>query len=492
MLLFLMALHTKQRRGMNKMKKTMSIGLSLILAAVMCVSLLPVAALAADAPPSSYTAHGYTVTVTQLGGQYGYVGPNGEFYSNRYASDGMVHISNQSTGKIGFCDYQGNIVIEPKYESGDIGLYFQRGLCRVKIFDEWTGIAKWGYIDKKGNLAIEAIYDEASDFINYLGGIAYVRIGNTQGYIDTSGEMVADFDARTGEIVTKAGVAYPDAYNDRSVISGYKVVTSNSKYGALDSAGNVVIPYRYDYLSEFNNGLASAKIGPGNSGAGIIDTKGNIVVPFDWSYIIDMLSDDGVVVAIWPGNSNQYVLQIGDDQSTITPPIEKPSAWAEEQVIAAINNNLVPQDLQEKYTQATTRAEFCALAVALYETVTGQEIEERQTFSDTTDINVEKMAALRVVNGMGDNKFDPNAGLTREQAATMLSRLAAVIGKPLTQAAAEFNDNADVSPWAIEAVGQMQATGIMGGVGNNTFEPKSPYTREQSIVTILRLYDVVK
>jgi hypothetical protein len=40
--------------------------------------------------------------------------------------------------------------------------------------------------------------------------------------------------------------------------------------------------------------------------------------------------------------------------------------------------------------------------------------------------------------------------------------------------------------------GQMQATGIMGGVGNNTFAPKDPYTREQSIITIMRLYDVVK
>jgi len=38
----------------------------------------------------------------------------------------------------------------------------------------------------------------------------------------------------------------------------------------------------------------------------------------------------------------------------------------------------------------------------------------------------------------------------------------------------------------------MQATGIMGGVGNNTFAPKSDYTREQSIMTMMRLFDIVK
>ena len=74
----------------------------------------------------------------------------------------------------------------------------------------------------------------------------------------------------------------------------------------------------------------------------------------------------------------------------------------------------------------------------------------------------------------------------------MLSRLAAAIGKPLTQQAATFNDNDSISSWAFDAVGEMQATGIMGGVGNNTFAPKSDYTREQSIITIMRLFDIVK
>ena len=168
-----------------------------------------------------------------------------------------------------------------------------------------------------------------------------------------------------------------------------------------------------------------------------------------------------------------------------------PSSWAVDQVNAAIAANLVPQAMQSAYTQATTRAEFCALAVALFETVTDGEITERQTFSDTDDVNVEKMAALGVVYGIGENMFAPNDALTREQAATMLSRLADALEKPLTQQEAAFSDNAQISSWAFDAVGQMQATGIMGGVGDNIFAPKSDYTREQSIMTILRLYDIV-
>ena len=184
----------------------------------------------------------------------------------------------------------------------------------------------------------------------------------------------------------------------------------------------------------------------------------------------------------------------GDEPETPVQPIaEVPSSWAAEQVSTAVEAGIVPDFLQSKFTTATTRAEFCSLAVALYETVKGAEITERTQFSDTTDVNVEKMAALGVVNGVGDGNFSPDDSLTREQAATMLARLATAIGKPLpTVDAPPFNDNADISDWAIEAVGQMQATGIMNGLGDNTFSPLTDYIREQSIVTMMRLFNFVK
>jgi len=174
-----------------------------------------------------------------------------------------------------------------------------------------------------------------------------------------------------------------------------------------------------------------------------------------------------------------------------SPVIDNPSSWAEESVISAIAAGLVPESLQTKYTQNMTRAEFCALAVALYETVTGTEITERVKFDDSNDINVEKAAAIEVVNGVGNNRFDPNALLNREQAATMLARLASAVSKPLLKQSATFSDNNELSEWAAEAVGQVQAAGIMQGVGSNNFAPKDPYTREQSIITIMRLYDFV-
>ena len=171
---------------------------------------------------------------------------------------------------------------------------------------------------------------------------------------------------------------------------------------------------------------------------------------------------------------------------------EQPSAWAAPQVNAAISANLVPLSLQSKYTQAATRADFCALAVALYESATKTTITERKMFNDTNDVNVQKMGALGVVTGVGNGNFSPDAMLTREQAAVMLCRLADVIGKPLEKEGAAFADMSQIASWALESVGRIQVSGIMNGVGNNMFAPQAAYSREQSMITILRLYDAVK
>ena len=190
--------------------------------------------------------------------------------------------------------------------------------------------------------------------------------------------------------------------------------------------------------------------------------------------------------------ANKNIQAAKNGNSVILIETAKPSSWAEAPINAAVAANLLPQKLQSSYNQATTRAEFCALAVALYEKVTGKTITDRIKFTDTSDENVEKAAAIKVVSGVGDNKFNPNGTITREHAATMLSRLADAVGKPLTKSATTFADKSNISSWALEAVGQMQATGIMTGVGSNMFAPKSSYTREQSIITTMRLYEIVK
>ena len=229
----------------------------------------------------------------------------------------------------------------------------------------------------------------------------------------------------------------------------------------------------------------TSKQGSYNGNITLQDTADNIV-----------LRTGGRVTVLAPGSTptDPFVPSQPDQPTPPEAPAEQPTAWAQADVAAAVAANLVPEALQAKYTQTITRAEFCALADSLYTAAKGAAapVDAGISFTDTSDPAILRMASAKVVNGVGGGTFNPNGQLTREQAAAMLSRLAEALGKPLTGQSATFADMGSVSAYALDPVGQMQATKIMSGVGDNTFAPQNPYTREQSIVTILRLYNTVK
>ena len=547
--------------------------LSLALVLVLALSLLPGAALAA--PPGSYDVNGTTISVTKLGinvsASLTYLG-DGVFRSSNESSSGITYITSLKDIKYYFYDFDGNLTWQ--YDgSMEVGDKFSDGLCKMLMFDPYTGVEKWGFIDKYGNTVIDGQFDAAEDFSD---GLAAVKKDGLWGYVNTSGELVIpceylyvhDFGdglafVRTGDykeycidksgnivfevpkepiqdmfgtIMTYGysciqphrdgyammsnttgkyeGVVLMDKKGNVTEIPGVDYTTgtwntsarfdsgrlpvrAGGHAGVADMDGNLIVPFIYDRIYSYSNGVAPARNDEGLWG--LLDVNGNVAVPFEWSFMWEF--DGNQLVAQHKSDYRFYLLEVGGtaqpaepepEPEPETPPAsDEPSGWAAEDVQRAVESGIVPENLQSAYTQATTRAEFCALAVGLYESVMGEEITERATFTDTDDINVQKMAGLGVVNGMGEGKFEPNSALTREQAATLLSRLAAAMDKPFEASAPTFADNGSVSDWASAAVGEMQLSGVMGGVGDNKFDPKGSYTREQSIITMLRTLDIV-
>ncbi|MCL2360665.1 MAG: leucine-rich repeat domain-containing protein [Defluviitaleaceae bacterium] len=170
-----------------------------------------------------------------------------------------------------------------------------------------------------------------------------------------------------------------------------------------------------------------------------------------------------------------------------TPMLTAPSRWAAEAVEEAISLGLVPANLQSDFGRATTRAEFAALGVTLYEHFMGP-ITGRVSFIDTEDTAVEKAAYIGIVSGVGVGRFNPDGELTREQAGLLVFRLLEVMWHPVRPADIIFADRRDIASWARYEVGGVVWAGIMEGVGNRMFSPQGAFTREQSIVTMMRLY----
>ena len=198
-------------------------------------------------------------------------------------------------------------------------------------------------------------------------------------------------------------------------------------------------------------------------------------------------------------NSDGTDITYGSDEDTASGGM--PASWAMDDVYRAIELGILTPDLRGDYKQPIPRAEFCKLAYCYWGAVYGNYPYYgygETNFVDTDDPYVSAMSMVEVVNGYGDGVFDPDRPLTREQAATILSRLVLFGGRyvgggeKLPSGEAGYADAAAISSWAVDAVGQVTAAGIMNGMGENAFAPKGSYTREQAIVTIMRLYDWMK
>lgn len=183
----------------------------------------------------------------------------------------------------------------------------------------------------------------------------------------------------------------------------------------------------------------------------------------------------------------------------------EPSDWARSEIREALAYGLVPESVNGNYTQDITRSEFCDLIVNLIEVISVKSIDdfvnayseklENVSFPDTDSATVLAAAKLGIVNGRASGSFDPDANITRQEAAKMLALTAKVVGESITsESGAQFADKDAIYDWALEYVNYVYAQGIMKGTStgeNPNFSPLRTYTREQSILTALRLYGVL-
>ena len=118
-----------------------------------------------------------------------------------------------------------------------------------------------------------------------------------------------------------------------------------------------------------------------------------------------------------------------------------------------------------------------------------------------SDVNIDseyvgylnKLSELGIIQGMGDNLFNPDDTLTREQAVTILVRvIEAFKGNDvdILNSTMLFQDN-DISPWAEESIIKAYKLGIIKGVGENMFNPKGELNLEQLLVMIERMVNIL-
>lgn len=147
---------------------------------------------------------------------------------------------------------------------------------------------------------------------------------------------------------------------------------------------------------------------------------------------------------------------------------------------------------QFKPNSNITRAEFAVMIARALNI----EPNNATTFTDVKgkwfEKEVQALKEAGIINGVTATTFAPEAAVTREQAATMIVKALQHKGYKTTTSASDlsFTDASKVSPYAKQALAELQANEIM--VGNNgVIDPAGNLTRGQMAKVLKRSLDLV-
>lgn len=165
------------------------------------------------------------------------------------------------------------------------------------------------------------------------------------------------------------------------------------------------------------------------------------------------------------------------------------SNWASLYVSDAKNvYHILPDSMSSgDYTKEVTRVDFCELAFQTLESATDLKLSSgTSSFSDTNNDYILTLQKIGIIQGRSTTIFDPNDTITREEAATILGRMADYMGLTLFENQLVYHDLGSISGWAKDQVEKVSGLCIMNGMETGSFMPRGLFTREQAIATMIR------
>ncbi len=127
----------------------------------------------------------------------------------------------------------------------------------------------------------------------------------------------------------------------------------------------------------------------------------------------------------------------------------------------------------------TVLGRLCGVDVSRYSDITFEDVEGGQWYSPY----VEWAAEAGIVNGVGDNLFDPLGEITHEQ----MYKIVAMCGEYLDAGTMEtenalllYEDRAKISDWALESIAYCKVNGLISETFSHKIYPNSKATRAEA------------
>ncbi|WHE07071.1 S-layer homology domain-containing protein [Thermoanaerobacterium thermosaccharolyticum] len=163
--------------------------------------------------------------------------------------------------------------------------------------------------------------------------------------------------------------------------------------------------------------------------------------------------------------------------------------WAEKEINDWTSKGLIAgyEDSTFKPDNPITRAEFIALVNRSFNIKNTAQINFSDVKpSDWYYSDIQKAKAAGFISGYEDNTMRPNKSITRQEAASIISRLLNLKNTD-SSGISNFKDAGKISDWAKGAISSVVKQGYMGGYPDNTFKPENFITRAETVVVLNRV-----
>lgn len=99
--------------------------------------------------------------------------------------------------------------------------------------------------------------------------------------------------------------------------------------------------------------------------------------------------------------------------------------------------------------------------------------------------------SVGIAKGRGNGNFDPDKEITREEMAVMMVKFLKISGKNINAKVneASFKDEKNIESWAKDAVVEMAKFGLVNGMADGSFSPKTEFTRAQVAQVLYNIYN---
>lgn len=170
--------------------------------------------------------------------------------------------------------------------------------------------------------------------------------------------------------------------------------------------------------------------------------------------------------------------------------------WAERSIVRLVDQGIITgfEDRTYRPELTITRAEFTTLIARALHLEASSDLSR---FTDEAAIpswarsSVAAAAAVGIVRGRADGSFDPDAKITRAEAAVMIASALRYKGITDTGETLAVSDFAAIPEWAKASVQATVHSGVITGYEDGTFRYGNLTTRAEVAVMLARLLDVL-